>query len=369
VRYSQKVGLCVVIGYLAGIIGHRVDLSTILTTVLITALPTYGASVRKMILRIVGAVIGGLISLAAIVIVTPNFDTLPVYLIMTFIVLYISAYSSLSSGRVAYAGKQIGTTFVLVVAGLSPSADIYIPLWRTWGILLGTLVVTVVFLSLWPVYAGDSLLPRLRKVIRTTLSLAPRETFSFSEAAIETANSETMHLLAEILEIATDAEMEGRTSTIDHDSVIQAAGTLRRIANRLSSIGIGIVTASRPKLDEPTELSRDAVLAAIRSRLQVWLDFLDGGQSLSGRAAHSLVASHSPEEITRPLEDYSARLNAGGFAQIESWSLEQRRAILAELQSLRRLDFLMSELDRYLSQIPGTASQPPISVARAARLA
>jgi len=62
---------------------------------------------------------------------------------------------------------------VLVFAGLSPSADIYGPLWRIWGIVLGTLVVTVVFFTLWPEYAGDSLLPRLRKVIRDTLALAP----------------------------------------------------------------------------------------------------------------------------------------------------------------------------------------------------
>ena len=42
--------------YVVGIVTHRSDLSTILTTVLITALPTYGAALRKMILRIVGAI-------------------------------------------------------------------------------------------------------------------------------------------------------------------------------------------------------------------------------------------------------------------------------------------------------------------------
>jgi uncharacterized membrane protein YccC len=55
VRYSLKVGLCAVIGYVIGIVSQRPEMSTILTAVLITALPSYGASVRKMILRIVGA--------------------------------------------------------------------------------------------------------------------------------------------------------------------------------------------------------------------------------------------------------------------------------------------------------------------------
>ena len=173
VRYSWKVGLCIVIGYFIGLITQRADLSTILTTVIISALPTYGASLRKMILRNIGSLLGGAISLLAIIIVTPNFESLPSYMMVTFVVLLISGYASLSSGRVAYAGKQVGTVFMLVFAGLSPSRDVYSPLWRTWGILLGTLVVTVVFFLLWPEYAGDSLLPRLRKVIADALALMP----------------------------------------------------------------------------------------------------------------------------------------------------------------------------------------------------
>src|SRR6204780_3197249 len=173
VRYSLKVGACVVIGYVIGIVDHRPELNTILTTVIITALPTYGAALRKMNLRIVGALIGGALSLLAIIIVTPNFDTLPAYLLAVFVVFYISAYCSLSSGRVAYAGKQIGTTYALVFTGLSPALDVYEPLWRIWAILLGTLVVAFVTFLLWPEYAGDSLLPRLRQVIGDTLSLVP----------------------------------------------------------------------------------------------------------------------------------------------------------------------------------------------------
>ena len=62
------------------VVTQRADLSTILTTVLITALPTYGATLRKMILRIVGVIIGGAITLLTIIIVTPNFETLPAYM-------------------------------------------------------------------------------------------------------------------------------------------------------------------------------------------------------------------------------------------------------------------------------------------------
>ncbi len=249
VRYSMKVGFCVVIGYVIGLLTQRADLSTILTTVLITALPTYGAALRKMILRIVGVLIGGAMTLLAIIIVTPNFETLPAYLIALFIVFYISSYSSLTSGRVSYAGKQIGTTFALVFAGLSPAFDVYAPLWRIWGVLLGTLVVAIVALLVWPEYAGDSLLPRLRKVFRDTLAMVPGGPASNTEDEIQQANSETMRTLAEILEVADDAQLEGRTSTVNHNAIVEAAGTLRRIANRLASIATGRIVTPMPPLD------------------------------------------------------------------------------------------------------------------------
>ncbi len=76
VRYCLKVGLCTVVGYLFGVISARPDLFIILVAVITTASPTYGATLQKMYVRIAGAVIGGAVSLLAIIIVSPNFETL-----------------------------------------------------------------------------------------------------------------------------------------------------------------------------------------------------------------------------------------------------------------------------------------------------
>jgi uncharacterized membrane protein YccC len=356
-RYSLKVGCCAVLGYVAGIFPHRPELQTILTTILITALPTYGGALRKMILRIVGAVLGGLISLVTIMIVTPNFETLVAYLIAIFVVFYLSAYCALGSGRVAYAGKQIGTTFALVFAGLSPSVDVYGPLWRIWAILLGTFIVTIIFFLLWPEYAGDSLLPRLRKVIRDTLDMIPGRSASVSENAIQTANSETMRLLAEILEVADDAQLEGRTSTINHDAVVQAAGNLRRIANRLAPIAIDRLSIALPRMDPETEAAREGVLDGIARALESWLTLFERAEALNINATHALARSHSRTDIARPLETFATRLAANQYAALEAWSADQRRTILSELQSMRRLEFLVFELNRMLGQIPGPATK------------
>jgi uncharacterized membrane protein YccC len=356
VRYAMKVGLCVVIGYVVGIFPQRPELNTILTTVIITALPTYGAALRKMNLRIIGAIIGGAISLLTIIIVTPNFETLPAYLLAVFVAFYVSAYCSLSSGRVAYAGKQTGTTFALVFTGLSPAIDIYEPLWRIWAILLGTLVVAIVTLVWWPEYAGDSLLPRLRKVIRDTLALVPGGSTASTEDAIQQYNSETMRALAEILEIADDAQVEGRASTVNHNAIVEATSTLRRIANRLASIATGRIVTPVPQLDPVTQSARDAVFDAIRRRLQSWLDFFSSADSLSASAAQAIARAHSPEDLKLPLEQFSSRLEEREFARTEAWTLEERRAVLAELHSMRRLDYLLSDLNRWLARIPGSAS-------------
>src|SRR5271155_260282 len=353
VRYALKVGACVVIGYVIGIVDHRPELNTILTTVIITALPTYGAALRKMNLRIVGALIGGALSLLAIIIVTPNFDTLPAYLLAVFVVFYISAYCSLSSGRVAYAGKQIGTTYALVFTGLSPALDVYEPLWRIWAILLGTLVVAFVTFLLWPEYAGDSLLPRLRQVIRDTLALAPGGSAAHTEDEVQQVNSRTMRALAEILEVADDAQVEGRTSLVNHNAIVEAAGGLRRIANRLASITTGRIVTPVPQLDPATESAREAVLEGIRRHLQSWLDFFSGPNSLNAAAAEASAQANSPEDLKTPIEQFSSRLEERQFTRLDSWTVDQRRAILSELHCMRRLEYLLSDLNRWLALVSG----------------
>ena len=331
VRYCLKVGLCTVVGYIIGLITQRPDLFIILVTVITTATPTYGATLNKMYLRIAGAIIGGAVSLLAIIIVSPNFDTLPAYMLAAFAVFYPFAYSSLGNARMSYAGKQMGVIFSLVFVGLSPSVDIYEPLWRIWGVLLGDFVVAMVFFTLWPEYAGDSLLPRLQKVIANTLALAPGGSASSSEDQILKTNSETMRVLTEFLEIADDARMEGRTCAVYHDGIVEAAGTLRRISNRLSSIATARVLTQMPQLDPVTEFARERFFQAIRGQLTSWLDFFSGAERFSASAARAIAEKHSADELAEPLNEFSSLLQEGGFARLASWPLEPRRTMLAEL--------------------------------------
>jgi uncharacterized membrane protein YccC len=353
VRYCLKVGLCTVVGYLIGLVTQRPDLFIILVTVITTATPTYGATLHKMYLRVSGAIIGGVVTLLVIIIVSPNFDTLPTYMLAAFAVFYSFAYSSVGNARMSYAGKQMGIIFSLAFVGLSPSVNIYEPLWRIWGVLLGDIVVAIVFFTLWPEYAGDSLVPRLRKVLANMLALAPGGSASSSEDQILKTNSETMGVLSEFLEIADDARMEGRTCAVYHTGIVEAAGTLRRITNRLSSIATARVLTQMPPLDRVTELARELVFKAIREQLSSWLDFFSSPECFSAPAARALAEKHSASQLAEPLNEFGSRLEEGGFARLASWPLEPRRTMMAELQLMRRLEFLFSEMNRYLADIPG----------------
>jgi uncharacterized membrane protein YccC len=354
VRYCLKVGLCTVVGYVIGLITQRPDLFIILVTVITTATPTYGATMHKMYLRIAGAIIGGAVSLLAIIIVTPNFETLPAYMLASFAVFYPFAYSSVGNARTSFAGKQMGIIFSLVFIGLSPSDNIYEPLWRIWGLLLGDLVVATVFFALWPEYAGDSLLPRLKRVLANMLALAPGGSASSEDQILKT-NSETMRVLTEFLEIADDARMEGRSCAVYHDGIVEAAGALRRIANRLSSIATARVLVQMPQLDPVTESARERVFNTIRGQLSSWLDFFSGAEWSSASAARAIAEKHSAEELAEPLNEFSAQLEEGGFARLASWPFEPRRTMMAELQSMRGLEVLFSELNRYLADVPSAA--------------
>ena len=352
VRYCLKVGLCVVVGYVVGLVTQRPDLFIILVTIITTATPTYGATMHKMYLRIAGAIIGGAVSLLAIIIVTPNFETLPAYMLASFAVFYPFAYSSVGNARTSFAGKQMGVIFSLVFVGLSPSNNIYEPLWRIWGLLLGDLIVAIVFFSLWPEYAGDSLLPRMKRVLANMLALTPGGSASSSEGQILKTNQETMRVLTEFLEIADDARMEGRTCAVYHNGIVEAAGTLRRISNRLASLATARVLVQMPQLDSVTEFARERVFNTIRGQLKSWLDFFNSAEWSNALAARAIAEKHSPDELAEPLNEFSSKLEEGGFARLASWPFEPRRTMMAELQSMRGLVILFSELNGYLADVP-----------------
>jgi len=356
VRYSAKVAVATIAGFITGLTAHRADLSSILTTIIVTVMPTYGASLRKMILRLAGVIVGGALTIAAIIVVAPNFTSLPSYLIAIFAVLLVSGYSGLGSGRTAYAGKQIGTTFLLIFIGLGPALRIEEPLWRLWAVALGTLIATVAATVITPEYAHEALAPRLRKILRATLELVPGSAAAADAARMNAELTAITTAQAEMLSVADDAALEGSAARVDPAAMVDAVGTLRRIAYRLGSIDRDRLEVPTPPLAAAARAARRAAEGAVREHLQGWLDHFEGPDYLSSTAAVALTASHSAEELVQQVASFADQIAADGFAQIGEWKIAPRRAILAEIESWQRLSQLLVELDGHLARVPLAAA-------------
>jgi hypothetical protein len=94
-------------------------------------------------------------------------------------------------------------------------------------------------------------------------------------------------------------------------------------------------------------------LNGAQRQLETWLEFFSGPDCINASAAREIAQTHPPDVLAKPIDEFSLRLEENSYAQMEAWSFEQRRVMLAELQTMRRLEVLISDLNRYLAQIPG----------------
>jgi hypothetical protein len=348
-RFSIKLGAAITLGLLVGLITQRADLQTILWSTVVAGQPNqYGAVVRKTFLRLMGCIVGGLAALAAMIVVSQNFDSLPPYLVVIFAVTVLATYVSQSSEWLGYAGIQAGITFLICYVGLAPASDVYKPLWRFWGIVLGVLTTGFVFLFLWPEYARDKLIERLNRLMRTTLAFA-REVSQgrTTEGRIVTVEQRISADLLDFLNMADQARLEGRTGTANSAAGIEAAITLIRIAYRFEILARGRLSGSEAVLPK-TLLERCAVMEeGCCSSLAYRLEKLGRTES-PGQIVPSMTAPLSPPtDLEFMIEEFAS----AGALESADWPPDTRRGFVAQLECYRRLLILLAKLDAELSQI------------------
>jgi len=131
-------------------------ISTAITTCFLTALSTIGSSRQKQLLRISGAIVGGVfLGIGAEMFILPTLDSIAGFTLVFLAVTVGSAWIMTSSPRLSYFGVQIIVAFYLinlsefaVQTSLVPARD------RVIGILLGLLMMWLVFDQLWSVSAA-----------------------------------------------------------------------------------------------------------------------------------------------------------------------------------------------------------------------
>jgi multidrug resistance protein MdtO len=122
-------------------------ISTAVTTCLVTALSTIGASRQKQVLRFGGALVGGfLIGTGSQVFVLPHLDSIGGFTILFVFVTGAAAWIMTSSPRLSYFGLQVAVAFYLInLQEFAIQTSLAIARDRVVGVLLGLFMMWLVF--------------------------------------------------------------------------------------------------------------------------------------------------------------------------------------------------------------------------------
>lgn len=165
-RFALKTTLAVMTVYILYTLLDWPGLRTSVVTCFFVALGSLGETVHKLMLRLSGAVIGALLAGLCIVFLLPALTDIGQLCVLIGIVAAGCAWIATSSERLSYAGLQIAFAFFLgVLQDYAPATDLTVLRDRVAGILLGNVVITVVFSTLWP----ESSVTRMRAAVAGAL--------------------------------------------------------------------------------------------------------------------------------------------------------------------------------------------------------
>jgi len=134
-------------------------ISTAVITCILTALTTVGSSRQKQVLRVTGAIVGGVVvGIGAQVFILPYLDSIAGFTLLFIAVTIVAAWFATSSPRLSYFGVQFALAFFIinlqefkVQTSLTAARD------RVIGILLGLFMMWLVFDQLWSAPAVEEM--------------------------------------------------------------------------------------------------------------------------------------------------------------------------------------------------------------------
>ncbi len=181
VRYAVKTTAAAMFCYVLYSLLDWPGIHTCFITCYIVSLGTTAETIEKLLLRILGCLVGAAAGLFAIVYVMPSTTSIEGLLAVVFVGALGAAWVAAGSQRISYAGFQIAFAFFLcVIQGPSPAFDLTTARDRVIGILLGNVAVFLLFTRLWPVSVARGIDSGIAGVLRslsaltTTVDLAGR---------------------------------------------------------------------------------------------------------------------------------------------------------------------------------------------------
>jgi len=164
-RFALKTTLAVMLAYIAYSLLDWPGIRTAITTCFFVALGTMAETLHKLSLRLAGAIAGGIVAGLSIVYLLPHMTDIGSLSLLIAVMAALCAWVATSSELLAYAGIQMVFAFYLGILGdYAPTTDLTSLRDRVVGILLGNVLMSLVFSTLWPVTA--------LQVVRSSMSRA-----------------------------------------------------------------------------------------------------------------------------------------------------------------------------------------------------
>ena len=166
IRFAIKATLSVAICYVIFTLTHWPAIHTITITAFLVSLGTSTETLHKATLRIMGCLIGAVISFFCLLVIIPNLSNVSELAVLTVLVSLPAAWIAVGSENVSYLGMQIALVFFLSVLNTTgPTIDMGIAWGRIVGIVLGNIVVASVFLTMWPSSGVQRIKSSLKRAI------------------------------------------------------------------------------------------------------------------------------------------------------------------------------------------------------------
>jgi len=308
-RFALKSALAVMSAYVIYTALAWPEISTAVTTCFFVSLGSLGESVHKLLLRLGGALLGGLAAGLCITFVLPSMTDIGHLCVLIGAAAGISAWVASSSERLSYMGMQMGFAFFLgILQGPRPPTEYTVLRDRVIGIVLGNVLVTVIFSTLWPTSA------KARAGAMTDQALAELAAFMGAGAGDEAGpRLAVLGLVEQARRLDSFAAFELR--------MIPGGGTARPRQDRLS-------------VDALERLAGLAFVAAEPRVSAATADRLRSGHEEASRLLRAL-AHGSPPGIAAPADDGKPLAPAGA---VEGASLSDRAAIEANALLLSELE-------------------------------
>lgn len=360
INFALKGCLAATLCYFTYEMLHWRGIATSVTTCVLTALSTVGTSRQKQLLRISGAIAGGLIlGIGSQIFILPYIDGIVEFSLLFAAITAIAAWCATSSQRLSYFGLQIANAYYLVtVNGFNFDPSLTTARDRVVGILLGLFVMWLAYHSYDRASAADHMVAYFSANLRAVAELALQPGSDRPDKAIKRIRALRSEIGNNFQNVTAQSDAVPLEFGLKRTEGMAYRARIMSWQPQLRTIYLVEVALMQHRVFGAEAHLPPAVLAAQQRFNEACASLLGQmADHIDGKPADARPDLEAPlSDLSRTLEDASAdHAGLGAARGVERLS----RRICDELTELWR-DITHSKLT--LSEISAGSSQPAVQI-------